>query len=185
MLKRYKLFLNEFDKKIEEYFASQQKYIRCRKGCTDCCEIGEYPFSRLEAEYLMKGFQTLPPDIQKKIKENIITLKKEKFQNISKRFEYCCPFLINKACTLYDFRGITCRVFGLAYLDNDNIKLPNCTNLGLNYNEVFNTKTKKITLPNPIKDNLHIDSILRSPLAEKYELECGEIRPLINWFIQD
>ena len=51
MLKRYKLFLNEFDKKIEEYFASQQKYIRCRKGCTDCCEIGEYPFSRLEAEY--------------------------------------------------------------------------------------------------------------------------------------
>ncbi len=182
MLERYQKFLEEFDKTIKEYFLSQKQYIKCQKGCTDCCETGEYPFSRLEAEYLMRGFLTLPKDIKQIIRENISTLKMEKALNTKTRFEYKCPFLIDKSCALYEYRGITCRVFGLAYLDCGKIKLPNCTNLGLNYSGIYNPKTKEITIDNPIKENLHIDAILRSPLAQKYHLECGEIRPLINWF---
>lgn len=182
MLERYQNFLKEFDKKAEEYFSSQKQYIKCKKGCTDCCETGEYPFSRLEAEYLMRGFLTLPKDVKQIIRENISNLKQEKIKNTAVRFEYQCPFLINKSCVLYEYRGITCRVFGLAYLDNGQIKLPNCTNLGLNYSEIYNPQTKEIMIDNPINENLHIDAILRSPLAQKYNLECGEIRPLINWF---
>lgn len=182
MLKRYEKFLEEFDKKLNNYFTAQQKYIKCKKGCTNCCEIGEYPFSRLEAEYIMSGYIKLPPKTQQSIKMNISKILQEKANNTSERFTYRCPFLIDSLCTAYKYRGLTCRTFGLAYLEDNIVKLPECANLGLNYSEIFNTKTKELNLENPIKESLRIDSILRSQLAEKYELECGEIRPLIDWF---
>ena len=68
MLKRYEKFLDEFDKKLEEYFETHKEFISCKKGCSLCCEVGEYPFSQLEAEYLMRGFIELAPEIQKEIK---------------------------------------------------------------------------------------------------------------------
>lgn len=182
MLKRYEQFLNDFDNKLAEYTNNQRQYIKCQKGCIDCCEIGEYPFSRLEAEYLMRGFLALPNETKKIIKNNISKLLEEKRLSKKERFTYRCPFLINGLCSVYKYRGLTCRVFGLAYLDNGVIKLPECANFGLNYSNVYDKQTKTINLSNPIQEPLKIDTILRSPLAESYELECGEIRPLINWF---
>ena len=34
------------------------------------------------------------------------------------------------------------------------------------------------------KVNLRIDRVLKSELSEKYELESGEIRPMMEWFEQ-
>lgn len=183
MLDRYKEFLKEFDKKISEYFESQKQYIRCKEACSGCCEVGEYPFSRLEAEYIMHGFVTLPPSIQTQIKQNIKTLVNRKKDNASTRFLYKCPFLIDKRCALYKYRGITCRVFGLAYLYNNKVHLPECANSNLNYSENYNPETKEVVISNLIEDDLRIDRVLRSSSAQKYNLECGEIRPLINWFL--
>lgn len=178
MLKRYEKFLEIFDKELETYFKSHKEYIFCQKNCSACCEIGEYPFSRLEAEYLMHGFTTLTPQIQKQIKDNIKNLVKNKiFTN------YKCPFLINKECSLYKYRGLVCRTHGLAYLDNGVVKLPECANNGLNYSKCYNSDKKELILDNPIKNNLRIDYILKSPLAQKYKLEGGEIQPLIKWFL--
>ena len=55
-------------------------------------------------------------------------------------------------------------------------------NLGLNYAEVFDKSGGAVYLNNPVKKDLRTDKILRSKTAEKYSLECGEIRPLIDWF---
>ncbi len=178
MLDRYKQFLIEFDKVLSEYYSSQKDYICCKKGCTECCEIGDYPFSRLEAEYIMQGYTKLSVNLQKHVKQNIKNLI-----NAKQTSSYRCPFLINSECSLYDYRGIVCRTFGFAYVDDGIIKLPECVNSGLNYSRVYDKNKKEVLLTNPIRDNLRIDSILRSPLAEKYELECGEIRPLIKWFL--
>lgn len=183
MLDRYEEFLKDFDKKISEYFKNQKQYIRCKEACSGCCEIGEYPFSRLEAEYIMHGFVKLSPNIQKQIKQNIKDLIIQKNNNYSARFLYKCPFLLDKMCALYQYRGITCRVFGLAYLYDNKVHLPECANSGLNYSENYNPETKEVDIPNLIEDDLHIDSVLRSQSAQKYSLECGEIRPLINWFL--
>ena len=177
MLKRYKKFLEEFDKQLGKYFDEHKQFLCCKKGCTDCCEIGDYPFSRLEAEYIMSAFVKLSVEKQKLIKQNIKNL-----QTIQKNKMYACPFLIDKECALYDYRGIVCRTFGLAYVDCGIVKLPECANLGLNYNKVYNKGKKEVTLENPVTENLRTDKVLHSPLAEKYNLECGEIRPLIEWF---
>lgn len=174
MLERYKNFLAEFDKHLEEYF--KNPYIKCKKGCVECCTIGDYPFSRLEAEYLMGGFQTLPKEIKDEIRKNISETK----QTNPKMYK--CPFLINSECSLYERRGIVCRTHGLAYLYDGKIKLPECANNGLNYSEVFDKNTGEVVISNPITENLRIDAILKSPLAEKYELEAGEIRRLLDWF---
>ena len=60
MLKRYEKFLEKLDKRFERYFEEQCEFIKCRPGCSACCEIGQYPFSRLELEFLMSGFVELP-----------------------------------------------------------------------------------------------------------------------------
>ena len=177
MLKRYTEFLNEFDKKLVKYFNQHQSFLCCKKGCSNCCEIGDYPFSRLEAEYIMKGFTTLPASLQIQIKQNINDLK-----NIPKKQMYRCPFLIGKECALYEYRGLICRTFGLCYVDNEIVKLPECANFGLNYSKIYDINKKEIILDNPIKENLRTDMIFKSKLAQKYNLECGEIRPIIEWF---
>lgn len=178
MLQRYEKFLEKLDKRLEKYFEEQCEFIKCKSGCSACCEVGEYPFSRLEIEYLMSGFVNLPFGIKHKIKENIKHLKQENPKL------YRCPFLINNMCCLYKYRGIVCRTHGLAWYDEseNRIRLPYCVNIGLNYSKVFDRETGEVFLQNPIRERLRIDSILKSPQAKSYQIECGEIRPLIRWF---
>lgn len=182
MLKKYEKFLKEFDNEINGYFQEQQIYIKCRKGCTDCCTLGEYPFSRLEAEYLMQGFQSLSLENRNAVRENIKKIKADKKNFSGGRFMYKCPFLINGLCSMYSRRGLTCRLFGLAYLSDGKITLPECANSGLNYSDVFNKDTGMVYLENPVNKKLTIDTWLKTARALKYGLECGEIRPLIDWF---
>lgn len=202
MLKRYEEFLKEIDRELEGYFKDQQQYIKCSKGCVDCCTVGEYPFSRLEAEYLMQGFQSLPKASRDEIRKNICLtkLQKAEFYGVAvsgtndtetinpqncrheSRFLYKCPFLINNLCALYSRRGLTCRMFGLAYLDGGKIILPECANSGLNYSSVYDKASGMVNLENPVSKKLTIDTWLRNGLARKYALEAGEIRPLIDWF---
>lgn len=178
MLQRYEKFLKVLDKRLERYFEEQCEFVKCKEGCSVCCEVGEYPFSRLELEYLMSGFMQLPSDVKRNIKKEIELLKHKNPKM------YKCPFLVDKKCAVYPYRGIVCRTHGLAWYDEDEnkIRLPYCVNKGLNYSKVFDRETGEVFLQNPIKEHLRIDSILRSEEAEDFELECGEIRPLKDWF---
>lgn len=178
MLKQYEKFLELLDKRLDRYFEEQCEFIKCKPGCSACCEVGEYPFSRLELEYLMSGFMTLPFETKHIIKEEIKRLKAEK-PKLHK-----CPFLINKMCSLYKYRGIVCRVHGLAWYDGNEkrIRLPYCVNMGLNYSNVFDRETGEVFLQNPITERLRIDDILNSRQAREFGLECGEIRPIMKWF---
>lgn len=179
MLKRYEKFLKYvLEPKLEKYFEEQCEFVKCKEGCSSCCEVGEYPFSRLELEYLMSGFVKLPFEIKHIIKEEIKHLKQEQPKM------YKCPFLINKKCCVYQYRGIVCRIHGLAWYDEleNRIRLPYCVNKGLNYASVFNRETGEVFLDATITERLRIDSILTSLEAEPYNLECGEIRPLLKWF---
>jgi len=177
MLKSYEKFLKEFDKKIDKYFKQQSEYICCKEGCSGCCEVGDYPFTQLEMMYLMQGFKQLPTMIQAQVRNNLMTIKNNR---VSTHLFYTCPFLINKRCSVYKFRGITCRTFGLAYLYKDNtVKLPECVNEGLCYSKV--TKDGILTVE-PIKESLNLIDLTNSDLAKKYKLEFGLSRSLIDWF---
>ncbi|MGN1125132.1 MAG: YkgJ family cysteine cluster protein [Candidatus Gastranaerophilaceae bacterium] len=175
MLKKYDNFIRCFQKQIDNYFAENSEYIYCHEGCSACCEVGEYPFSWIEMGYLMEGFMTLPENVKHQVKLNVLSIKEQKLKYSGDRFEHKCPFLINNKCCVYEYRGITCRVHGLAYLRKDGtVNVPFCANNGLNYSSEFKDGIFSIE---PIKKNLNIDVVLKD-----FNGEMGEIRPIVEWF---
>ena len=71
MLRLYEKYLEAVDDFLVKCFESQKPLIKCKPGCSICCEAGEYPFSRLEMEYLMEGFLALSISEQQQVKKNI------------------------------------------------------------------------------------------------------------------
>ena len=147
VLKRYKLYINTLQKMLDSYFEDQKEFIFCKKGCAHCCERGQYPYSRLEFDYLMIGFFKIEMEEQKAVIKRIQELKAEyeKCEN-KEKFMYRCPFLSEKKeCTLYSYRGIICRIFGLLKpTQKEEIIMPFCQSLGLNYSNVYNSAEKII-----------------------------------------
>ena len=158
----YEEFLCDLDKKLSSYFARYRDYVQCKKGCSSCCENGDYPLSQLELELLMQGYIALSDNTKKQVQENIKNIKKGGV----------CPFLVNSNCSIYKYRPIVCRVHGLAYLTKNNIvKLPYCTNNGKNFAKVYSDGKVSIE---PIDENLDTPSLLK-------EFDYGEIRNLYDW----
>ncbi len=177
MLKKYEKFITDFQKKIDKYFKEQSEYICCKEGCSACCEIGDYPFTQLEMMYLMQGFKSLPQNTQIEVRNNLMQIKNNR---VSTHLFYKCPFLINNRCSVYQYRGITCRTFGLAYLCKDKtVKLPECVHEGLCYSNVYKDNYLSVE---PIKESLNLLDITVSKLAKDYKLEFGPSRSLIDWF---
>ena len=166
----YEQFLEEFDGKLSRYFERDAAAIKCQKGCSLCCENGDYPLSHLEMEYLMKGFCRLNQRLHDKVRDNIKTLLEHPQKT------YSCPFLIDGECSVYAYRPLTCRIHGLAYMRSDGIvKLPECARNGLNYSENFDGKTINFE---PIKEDLNLDKIF----ASHPELNFGPIKSLVDFF---
>ena len=142
----YEKYLAEFDTVINNYFKEQKPYIFCKKGCSLCCFLGEYPMSQLEFSYLFEGYKKLDLNTQKIIKNRIKKLKMEylKYKNSlqSSKFEHKCPFLIGDSCAVYSYRALVCRTFGLIKkartVDGYDVAiLPDCVHQGLNYSNVY------------------------------------------------
>ena len=187
MLSRYEKFLKDFDEIVASIFENQKRYIKCKKGCSKCCSVGEYPFSQIEFAYLTQGYIKLPANRKILVQQNIRNLLMDKKEFKGGRFEHKCPFLINDECSVYDYRGIVCRTFGLCYYDDIKgyVRLPECVHDGLNYAEFYNKKEHTLNIQNVPKINLRIDRLLSSELAHRYELESGEIRPILEWIKSD
>ena len=166
MLESYVKFLEEFDKRLLDYFKKHSGFLYCKKGCSLCCEKGDYPLSQIELEYLMRGFVLLDNGKKQIVQAN--------YKNMEKGG--VCPFLVDKECSLYEYRPLICRVHGLAYVCRENtVKLPYCAKEGKNYSNVLN-KDGTVEI-NPVADNLDTQNILREFNAE----ETYPIKNLYDW----
>ena len=183
MLNNYEKFLEELDIVLEELFYNHKQYIKCKKGCSLCCTGGEFPYSQLEFAYLTKGFISLPNDKKQIVQNNIKRLLEDKSKFAGERFEHTCPFLINNECSVYKYRGIICRTFGLCYYDDIKkyIRIPGCVHNGLNYSDYYDNENQNLTIEDIPKQNLRTDVILNSKNAKKYSLQSGDIRPMLDW----
>lgn len=157
----YPKFIENLDKKLQGYFWEYKDYINCKKGCSFCCQKGDYPISELEFKYIMLGYMETAEEVKSKIKHNI-----EQMQEGEK-----CPFLVNNICSVYKYRPLVCRVHGLAYKGNKYVILPYCTNEKKNYHRVYNNNILNIE---PIKENLDTPNLLK-------DFDYGEIRTMYNW----
>lgn len=164
ILNKYKEFLKNLDAQLDVYFNMQSEHICCKKGCSYCCEKGDYPISEIELRYIMQGYLALDLDKKIKIQQNVKSMQKSG----------ACPFLLNNECSIYLYRPIICRVHGLAYLCKEKtVKLPYCVNLGLNFSNVYKDNE---FLSEPILENLDSQNLLK-------DFKFGEIRNLYDWII--
>lgn len=195
MIEKYEKYLELLDTHLlKKYFEQQKDYIFCKEGCSHCCENGQYPFSKLEFEYLMLGYEKLSNAEINIIQEKIKKIKEEKSLE-NEDFMYECPFLIDKKCSVYNHRGIICRTHGLLFFETDKEgnskqKIPHCVHLGLNYSNIYDKEKKHLSpelwkksgIKNePVAYNISQKAILKSDVAKELGLEFGESKALINW----
>ena len=197
-LEKYCQFIRVITGRIEEHFQDQQEYIHCKEGCALCCKNGEYPCSEKEYEFIKIGFMSVPEETQKIIIEKIVKIQEDKKNFKGEKFIYECPFLINDRCSIYRFRMIICRTFGLAYYEHkenekDTIKIPFCMNEGLNYSDVFDKDSNTLTSEKfktmgykkePIAFNLGPEDLKTKFGKEIMNIDFGEEKTLLDWLIQ-
>lgn len=192
-LKLYKQYLNTIQLYLDKYFENQKEYLCCKKGCSHCCKRGTYPYSQIEFDYLMIGFFKMDLKEQQEVIKRIQKLKSEYEQLENKEnFMHECPFLNDEGiCTVYDNRGLICRTFGLLKVSKDEeIIMPFCKGLGLNYSKVYNPETKMLDdelvkkygyKNTPKAYPLSFKTLMSEDLFEDVKIDFGEIKSLIEW----
>ena len=200
MLQNYLLYLEYITKKIQKFFESQKAYICCKKGCSKCCRQAQFPFSKIEFEFIYMGLLELVSDIQKQVLDNIdktiIAKQKHNEERSDEKFRYDCPFLINNECSVYEYRGLVCRTFGLLTFikgKEKELNIPFCAYEGLNYSSVIEEVQNKITNKGNedrnseseiMAYNLDYSTLINEKSAGSFGVEFGEVKPLIEWFIE-
>ncbi len=197
MLNNYLTYLDFIDKKLNKFFNKQKDYIFCKKGCGLCCKNAQFPYSKIEMQYLLSGCKYLQPETFNQIELNIEKVVKDKENFKGERFTYDCPFLIDNICSIYNYRGVICRSFGLMSIikgtDKKN-QVPFCYEKGLNYSNVIDPITKQVSSEKykqtgieeePLAFNVSYSFLTSEDFEESFNFKFGEKKPLIEWFIFD
>lgn len=193
MIENYINYLNFLDEKLTKFFTRQKPYICCKKGCGRCCQNAQFPYSQIEINYLKIGIWKLDLKTKKIIANNIkkVISQKEKFDGDN--FTYNCPFLINNECSVYEYRGIICRSFGLMNIgSNGRIKVPFCCFQGFNYSNVMDDDGNKISAEKfkklgveeePVAFNTSYEFLTDPDFEQGFHFKFGDKKPLIDWFV--
>lgn len=187
MITRYKTYLEFLDSKLSKMFESQKAFLKCKKGCSLCCERGKYPMSELEFIYLLMGYETLDENIKNIVNSNIHELVSEPTCPNS----YVCPFLVNHECSVYNSRAVICRAFGLLTYDKNNKKrIPFCVDENLNYADVFDNDTSRVVRKapdgtEPVAFNITTEFLTNKDFEQKFGIFFGEDKALYDWLREE
>ncbi len=130
IVKKYSDFLNMSSLRFHE--ATGKNGVQCKPGCYECCAVGFFDITLLDALHIRSSLKKLPANIRERVvakaNEQMDTLEKKKafsrkdpllkslpaIDAISRRSaKMSCPALDEKgACLIYDHRPHICRIFG-------------------------------------------------------------------------
>ena len=194
-MQNYLEFLEYLNGSLSKYFDVQSPYIKCKAGCAKCCSNGDYPFSEMEVKLLKVGFNKLNEATKQKVLENIRKIKEDKQSSSKIPFTYQCPFLIDNMCSVYQYRGIICRTFGLIYLkEGAKMQIPFCAYEGLNYSDILDPekdmldaeKMKELGIEvEPKAYNIHYSFLTSDKVAHAFGFEYGKKGSLIDILLDD
>ena len=130
IISQYSQFLQNTS---EDFIAASKKNkVKCLRGCHECCSVGFFDITLLDALHLRESIKKLPPDIRRRVtakaNEQLDILEKKgafsrkdpllkshpAIDAISRRSaKMRCPALEdNGACLIYQHRPHICRIFG-------------------------------------------------------------------------
>jgi Fe-S-cluster containining protein len=130
IVKKYSNFLNKTSEQFRE--AAKKHGVKCKRGCYECCSVGFFDITLLDALHLRASLKQVPARIRERViakaNEQLDILEKKKafsrkdpllktlpsIDAISRRSaKMSCPALDdNGACLIYDQRPHICRIFG-------------------------------------------------------------------------
>jgi Fe-S-cluster containining protein len=84
-----------------------QKFAACRMGCGHCCYVS-VPITDFEARYIGEKINTAPAPVKHSIRRNLTEVSGKT----------PCIFLKDNACSIYEFRPLTCRIHMNFDIDN-------------------------------------------------------------------
>ncbi|MDD3013880.1 MAG: YkgJ family cysteine cluster protein [Candidatus Gastranaerophilales bacterium] len=197
MLIKYENYLEKINKKLDKHFNSQKEFIKCETGCSICCKNSYYPVSELEYKYIKIGIDKNFNEEQKEsLNKKTIQIIKDRKKFLEENsnildFYYECPFLTDNLCSIYEYRGLICRLHGLIYKDIENPNkhnAPYCMTIGFNYanvwdeqNKIFSDKkVEKLGLKaRPEAYDLSYSSIMK----QAGDIEFGNVSMLVEWIV--
>ena len=129
-VKKYSVFLDRSSRTFKE--AAAKHDVKCLRGCNECCTVGFFDITLLDAIHLKARLKKLPAHIRNKVvakaNEQLDILEKKgafsrknpllktlaSIDAISRRSaKMSCPAIDeNGACLIYDHRPHICRIFG-------------------------------------------------------------------------
>lgn len=127
---QYSRFLKKTSTELNQ--AMQKNKARCKAGCYECCTVGFFDITLLDALHLRESLKKVPAPIRKRVlakaNEQLDILEKKgafsrkdpllktlaSIDSISRRSaKMSCPALDEKgACLIYEHRPHICRLFG-------------------------------------------------------------------------
>jgi Fe-S-cluster containining protein len=130
IVKKYAKFLEKSSEKFRE--ATKKHRVGCKQGCNECCSVGFFDITLLDAIHLRTALKDVPAEIRNRViakaNEQLDILEKKKafsrkdpllkslpaIDSISRRSaKMRCPALDDKgACLIYNQRPHICRIFG-------------------------------------------------------------------------
>ena len=184
-IENYEKYLSVINSDLEKIFDYQKEYIQCKKGCSLCCKKGNYPVSELEIKYLMLGYEKLDKEKKSEIKNRI-----EKIKETGDFESYECPFLFNDSCSVYMYRPLVCRTFGVLTEDvNGNSSFPFCCCEGLNYSIIYDKEKGHLSQDLVDKNNfsspptffkLSNNVLMNIPLTKELNIDFGKTGRMIE-----
>lgn len=89
--------------------------IQCRQGCNDCCHHA-FSITEIEAAGIAEGMLRL----ELQVRESIETRAREYSKaSLSHGARLACPALEQDVCSIYEFRPLMCRKFGMPIFNPD------------------------------------------------------------------
>jgi Fe-S-cluster containining protein len=130
IVNKYAKFLELTTEQFRE--ATKKNKVKCKRGCHECCSVGFFDITLLDALYLREGLKKIPAGIRKRVvdkaNEQLDILEKKgafsrkdpllktlpAIDSISRRSaKMRCPALDDEGvCLIYDIRPHICRIFG-------------------------------------------------------------------------
>ncbi len=130
IIKKYASFLEKSSERFRE--TTRKHGVGCKHGCYECCSVGFFDITLLDAIYLRAALRKVPAPVRDRViakaNEQLDILEKKKafsrkdpllkslpaIDAISRRSaKMSCPALDeNGVCLIYDYRPHICRIFG-------------------------------------------------------------------------
>jgi Fe-S-cluster containining protein len=125
MIDRYMEICRDWDREFQRNRALYGPQIQCRPGCSDCCHQ-LFQITEIEAAHISNGIRQLAADLRSRLQARAKPYLDARRAMVTARGEQeawgslpppgtrlPCPALEDGACTIYEYRPLICRKFGI------------------------------------------------------------------------